>query len=92
MATTFREAFRAERPPPTATNGQHRRGRTPLLVLLGRHAGRWLPAWRQFRTAALSTTAFGAFTVAGWWTDPRLGLVIGGASVLVLEALTGTEQ
>lgn len=99
MATTFTEAFRAERQAISTNGHRTRKSRTPILVHLSRLgvagarlAARRLPQWQQARTAVLSTTAFGACTWAAWVTDARLGAVVGGVSLLILEALSGDTR
>jgi hypothetical protein len=84
MVATFRDAFVAQRN--ISPNG-HRPKRTPLLVSAGRLLGRHLPRWGQVRTAVMATVAGGSFTWAAWTTDPRLGAIVLGISVLVGEAL-----
>lgn len=86
MATTFRDAYTAERS--ISTNG-HRPSRTPVLVILGRFMGRHTPRWSAIRTAVLTIAAFVCAVVAAWGVDYRLGLVVACAGLLVLEMLTG---
>jgi hypothetical protein len=94
MATTFRQSFRSALPVSPNGTGQ-RPKRTPILVvagrLAGRLAGRTLPRVRAVRSAAMQCTAGGLATWAGWQTDPRLGAAVGAVSLLVLEALSGSD-
>lgn len=68
------------------------RGRAPLLVLLVAYLGRTLPTWKRARTAVMQWGAFGAGTVAAWGVDWRAGLAAVFVSLLVLEALGGSDR
>lgn len=91
MTTTFATAYRAETARRRATNGHgpdHHR--TPILVHLGRLAGRvvaLLPAWAAIRTLVLALVAFVMLTVAAWGVDWRLGLAVGAVCLLFAELL-----
>lgn len=87
MATTFRQAYTAERS--ISTNG-HRPQRIPFLVALGRFAARRLPRWAAIRSAVLQVAAV-VCAVAGiailWGIGPALLAACPG--LFILEALTG---
>jgi hypothetical protein len=53
-------------------------------------AGRWAQrAAVRARTLVLQVAGLGAVTMAAWDVARPLGLAVGGASLLVVEALTG---
>lgn len=85
--SAFWQAFHATRA--TATP---RTPRTPLTVRAAHALARTLPRWTTIRTAALSTAGFGLLTGAAWTLHTAAGLAVGGASLLVLEALSGGER
>lgn len=83
----FTGAYRAER-----ATARPPKNRTPLLVHLGRAAGRLLPTWDAVRRFTLSAGGLGAAcTGAFQWSAPA-GWVAVGLSLLVLEFLTGGER
>lgn len=96
MTTTFATAYRAETARRQATNGHRpQRDRTPILVHLGRLAGRGvalLPSWSAIRTLVLGLVAFVMLTVAAWGVDWRLGLAVGAVCVLIVELLSGPSR
>lgn len=63
--------------------------RTPLLLLFVAWCGRHLPAWSKVRTAVMQVTAFGFLDYAAFQHSLIAGCVAVGASLLVLEALSG---
>lgn len=87
--TTFTEAFRAER---RAAASALRPPRIPLTVRAGRFLARRLPRWQTIRTACLSVGGFGCLTAAAWQLHVVAGLAVAGASLLVLEALSGDRR
>lgn len=84
---TFRAAFRVER-----AAAAPRPPRIPLAIRAGRTLARVLPRWSAIRTATLSTAGFGLLTGAAWTLHTAAGLAVGGASLLILEALSGGER
>ena len=85
--TTFTEAFRTERAARTT-----RAPRIPLTVRTARWLARRLPAWAALRTALLSIAGFGLLTAAAWTLHLAAGLAVGGISLLILEALSGSDR
>lgn len=92
--TTLTEAYRAAR-----TQRRPRPARTPVLVLLGRLLvmlgtllGRRVPSWSQVRTTVLTVGGLGLVTVGAWnWSHP-VGFAVAGASLLVVEMLSGSDR
>lgn len=86
---TLTSSYRAER------TSRPRRTRRPLLTLaaqaLGRAAARVAPRLVALRTALLSLAGFGLVDVGVWQWNHIIGLVAAGASLLVLEALSGRD-
>lgn len=88
MATSaFTQGFRERR---AAT--QTRRPRTPILLRAGRLAARVLPTWAGFRAFVLHLAGLGCLTAAAWIYALWAGLVAAGISLLILEALTGSDR
>ena len=69
-----------------------RRRRTPLLLMFVAWLARTLPTWKRARTAVMQWAAFAAIDTGlfGWhWIAGAIGI---GVSLLVLEALGGSER
>jgi len=88
-AISARQAFRAGRAAKAVTP---RPPRTPLTVRAARWLARRLPAWHAVRTLLLSVAGFGMLTAAAWMLHVAAGLAAGGVSLLVLEALSGSDR
>lgn len=84
MATTFREAFRAERQ--VAVNG-HDVQRTPVLVAAGSFIGKHSPHWSAIRTSVMSFIGFLLISLALASVSVALGIGSFGVFILVMEAL-----
>jgi hydrogenase/urease accessory protein HupE len=65
--------------------------REPLLAVAGRLAARMIVALPRARTAAMSVGGFGCLVAAAWMVAVPAGLAAAGASLLVLEYLSGEE-
>jgi hypothetical protein len=65
--------------------------RTPVLVHLGRLAARAAMLVPRARTVAMSVGGFGCLVAAAWTVAVPAGLAAAGASLLVLEYLSGEE-
>lgn len=89
LPQTFRAAYAQQR---AARMNNQRPRRTPLLVRAGRLAARALPTWQGIRRFVLSVGGFGCMTAAAWQWSLIAGLVALGASLLILEALTGGDR
>ena len=76
----FTTAYRAERAIP-----RQRKPRTPILVRLGRVAGRYAPHWPTLRSFALTATGLGLIDTAAFHYALWAGLVATGVSVLILD-------
>lgn len=85
--TTVQEAWKSARAARPA-----RRRRTPLLLAFAGWAGRKLPTWKKARTGLMQWGAFGAGDAALFGVDWRWGLAGVFVSLLVLEALGGSER
>lgn len=88
-AMSIRQAFRIER---LARETAPRPPRTPLTVRAARTVARLLPRWSTIRTAVLSVAGFGLLTAAAWYLHIAAGLAVGGVSLLILEALSGSDR
>jgi hypothetical protein len=86
-ATSFTTAFSAARAAKAA-----RRPRVSLLVRAGRAIGRALPTWAGIRRFTLSVGGFSALSYAAWTVTEPLGYAAAGLSLLILEALTGSDR
>lgn len=86
--TTFTEAFRAERSAARAP----RAPRIPYTVRAARWLARHLPAWHTLRTLLLSVAGFACLTAAAWTIHLAAGLAAAGVSLLILEALSGSDR
>lgn len=85
---TFVQAFTAQR----AARRASRRPRTSLTIRAGRILGRALPTWAGIRRFVLSVSGFGALSFAAWQMSEALGYAAAGLSLLILEALTGSDR
>ena len=83
---TFLQAFAAERQP------KRTRTRTPMLVSLGRFAGRHLPRWQTVRSLVLQVGGLGSLDYAAFQWNVIAGFVAAGVSLLVLEYLMGGDS
>jgi hypothetical protein len=88
-AISIRQAFRTER---AAHAAAPRRPRTPLTIRAARLLARLLPGWAALRTFLLSVAGFGMLTAAAWQLHIAAGLAVGGVSLLILEALSGSDR
>ncbi len=88
-AISARQAFRAARAAQAVTP---RPPRTPLTVRAARWLARRLPAWHAVRTLLLSVAGFALITAAAWTLHVAAGLAVGGISLLILEALSGSDR
>lgn len=84
MTTTFRNIG------VVTPNGTHSVGRerTSILSNAGKFLTLLLPLWYTIRTLALTIVAGGCFVVAAWGVDWRIGLLVSGVWLLVLEHLS----
>lgn len=66
--------------------------RTPLLLLFVSWLARTLPGWKRARTAVMQWAAFTALTIGMFSWSVIAGCVSICVSLLVLEALGGSER
>lgn len=83
---TFSDAFKAARA------ARKERTTTPLLVTIATFLGRHVPSWKRVRTTALTVSGFGFLDIAAWQLHTVAGLAAVGISLLILEALGGSDQ
>ncbi len=65
---------------------------TPLLLALVAYLARVLPTWKRARTTIMQTAAFGALTYGMFAWSIIAGCVSVCVSLLVLEALGGSDR
>jgi len=83
-------AFRTQRA--AARPNRPRTARTPLTIRAAKFLARKLPRWQDVRTAILATTGFAWISLAAWWWHPIAGAAAIGVSLLLLEALSGSDR
>lgn len=86
--TAMTEAFAAAR---AEKKSQPRKDRPPVLVQVGRFAGRYLPTWKRVRTNLLAAAGFGFIDFAAYELHHIAGYAAIGVSLLVVEALGGDK-